>query len=201
MSPFTTKKHKSNHVNGENGSPPATQVVMTRSASNNYRSDRPTNPLKTALKKSNSRKDKSKRVAFDKTYTYTIDRIYSPQGDDIKDDLRPEVIEIIKEKIRNEGLTCNEENIDEICNQEFKRQFFITNEDITTALREKQIETPPFSKWNIHNVTDNDNNKWCTAAGKVCLYGGLFILGHVIAKSLGGKKKSKKTKTRKMTRK
>lgn len=193
MSPHATKKHKSNAVNGKNGNDNANQVMMTRSASNNYKRQ-PTVERRSALKNPNSRK--SNHVDFDSKYTYVIDRIYSPQGP-----ISEEEKEKIIKKIRKDGLTCNEENIHNIHSKEFKSQFFTNDKDLQAALKEKRDETLPFSRWSIDNVNNNHDNKWHTTLGKVCLYGGLFILGHVIAKSIAGKKKSKKTKTRKITRK
>jgi hypothetical protein len=67
-------------------------------------------------------------------------------------------------------------------------------------LSEKQAEKLPFVKWSVNNVADHDN-KWCKAVGRLCMYGAILLVGSFVAKSLGGKKKSKKTKTRKIRRK
>ena len=215
----TRNSSDSHSANREHESHPDTQLMLTRSASDTYKSDHPDEPRsyrknkgkrvkfdenaderRSSLKTSHSRKHKGKCVRFDKNHTYEIEQIYTPDEIDITMTFSPEEIEKIEEKIREKGIICYEKIYD-MYTREYKSRLFITDKEVIDALNGKKGEMDAFGRWSIHNVDDTGKVTWCTTLGKVCLYGGLFVLGSFVAKSLGGKKKSKKTKTRKIRRK
>jgi len=142
-------------------------------------------------------------VRFTKATTYVIERIYSlsngEKGPEITNEFTKEQKQEIEAEIEKQGITCYDDIYNKF-NDAYTSRHFITKDEIKISLCEKQAEKLPFIKWSVNNVADHDN-KWCKLAGDICMYGAILLVGSFVAKSLGGKKKSKKTKTRKIRRK
>ena len=192
-----SKKSRSHSVIETAKSAPTNKVMLSHSASKTTKSAPRTK------KRSHSTAANKKCVRFKKGKIYEIEKIYSLSHGRIDEEITNKFTEKqrreIEAEIEKEGIICYDDIYDKF-NDAYTSRHFITQEEIASSLSEKQAEKLPFVKWSVNNVADHDN-KWCKLAGDICMYGAILLLGSFVTKSLGGKKKSKKTKTRKIRRK